>query len=60
MLILLYYFFTDAQEYAREIGAVFCETSAMTAVNVAELFDAIGMLNVFDWCSVKNSLLLIS
>lgn len=48
MLILLYYFFTDAQEYAREIGAVFCETSAMTAVNVAELFDAIGILNVFD------------
>ncbi|CAG5124122.1 unnamed protein product [Candidula unifasciata] len=34
----------DAQEYAREIGAVFCETSAMTAVNVAELFDAIARL----------------
>uniref|UniRef100_A0A0B7AHV1 Uncharacterized protein n=1 Tax=Arion vulgaris TaxID=1028688 RepID=A0A0B7AHV1_9EUPU len=34
----------DAQEYAREIGAVFCETSAMTAVNVAELFEAIARL----------------
>ncbi|XP_035829382.1 ras-related protein Rab-22A isoform X2 [Aplysia californica] len=31
----------DAQDYARDIGAIFCETSAMTAVNVAELFDAI-------------------
>ncbi|KAH9515533.1 Ras- protein Rab-22A [Bulinus truncatus] len=34
----------DAQEYAREIGAIFCETSAMTAVNIAELFDAIARL----------------
>ncbi|KAK0046419.1 Ras- protein Rab-22A [Biomphalaria glabrata] len=34
----------DAQEYAHEIGAIFCETSAMTAVNIAELFDAIAKL----------------
>jgi len=34
----------DAQEYAKDIGAIFCETSAMTAVNVAELFDAIARL----------------
>ena len=34
---------SDAQEYAKDIGAIFCETSAMTAVNVAELFDAIGL-----------------
>ncbi|XP_059148842.1 ras-related protein Rab-22A-like [Physella acuta] len=34
----------DAQEYAKEIGAIFCETSAMTAVNIAELFDAIAKL----------------
>ncbi|RUS88110.1 hypothetical protein EGW08_004163 [Elysia chlorotica] len=34
----------DAQEYAKEIGAIFCETSAMTSVNVAELFQAIARL----------------
>ncbi|CAG5132753.1 unnamed protein product [Candidula unifasciata] len=34
----------DAQEYAREIGAIFCETSAMTATNVPELFDKIARM----------------
>ncbi|GFO02733.1 ras-related protein rab-22a [Plakobranchus ocellatus] len=34
----------DAQEYAKQIGAIFCETSAMTSVNIAELFQAIARL----------------
>ncbi|XP_067652810.1 ras-related protein Rab-22A-like [Haliotis asinina] len=32
----------DAQDYARDINAIFCETSALTAVNVPQLFDAIS------------------
>uniref|UniRef100_A0A2C9M1A8 Uncharacterized protein n=1 Tax=Biomphalaria glabrata TaxID=6526 RepID=A0A2C9M1A8_BIOGL len=43
-MFLLFLFLKDAQEYAHEIGAIFCETSAMTAVNIAELFDAIAKL----------------
>lgn len=34
--------FADAQEYARSIEAIFGETSAMTAVNVEEMFTALG------------------
>ena len=33
---------TDAQEYASSIEAIFGETSAMTAVNVEEMFTALG------------------
>ncbi|BFZ19284.1 hypothetical protein BsWGS_22323 [Bradybaena similaris] len=36
--------YNDAEEYAREIGAIFCETSAMTASNVPELFDSVARL----------------
>ncbi|XP_046549522.1 ras-related protein Rab-22A-like [Haliotis rubra] len=32
----------DAQDYAKDINAIFCETSALTAVNVPQLFDAIS------------------
>ncbi|XP_050399055.1 ras-related protein Rab-22A [Patella vulgata] len=28
----------DAEDYAKEINAIFCETSALTAINVADLF----------------------
>ena len=36
--------FSDAKEYADEINAIFTETSALTAVNIKELFEQIGKL----------------
>lgn len=33
---------TDGQSFAQEIGAVFSETSALTATNVESLFIEIG------------------
>ena len=35
-------FVSDAKEYADEINAIFTETSALTAVNIKELFEQIG------------------
>ena len=32
----------DAKEYADEINAIFTETSALTAINIKELFEKIG------------------
>ena len=32
----------DVEDYAREIGAICIETSALTAVNVPQLFESIG------------------
>ena len=34
--------FSDARSYAEEIDAFFAETSALTAINVQELFESIG------------------
>ena len=34
--------FSDAKEYADEINAIFTETSALTAINIKELFEKIG------------------
>ena len=34
--------FSDAKEYADTIDAIFTETSALTAVNIKELFEKIG------------------
>jgi len=35
-------YFSVAEEYASQINAIFIETSALTAVNVPELFMKIG------------------
>uniref|UniRef100_K1QPC2 Ras-related protein Rab-31 n=1 Tax=Magallana gigas TaxID=29159 RepID=K1QPC2_MAGGI len=40
----------DAEEYAQSIGALFIETSALSAVNVPHLFTAIGKL-----CNINSA-----
>lgn len=39
---LILFAFADAEDYARSISAIFCETSAVTAINVEDLFMAVG------------------
>ena len=40
--------FSDAEEYASQINAIFIETSALTAINVPDLFMKIGMV-IHSW-----------
>lgn len=46
MLRALYFFFVDAKQYCDEIGAIFLETSALTASGVNELFTDISEYGV--------------
>ena len=38
----MYFYFTGAKQYAKDIGAIFTETSALTAINIQQLFEDIG------------------
>ena len=44
LLLLLLFICQEAQEYAQDNGLLFMETSAKTAMNVNEIFLAIGKL----------------
>lgn len=46
-------FISEAKEYADDIGAIFAETSAVTAVNVQELFESIGKYDFLTKASEK-------
>ena len=49
-------FFSDAQDYASSINAIFGETSAVTAENVEEMFNTLGMYIVCPGSSVSRGL----
>lgn len=42
------YIYLEAKEYANSVNAAFVETSALTAVNIYELFKEIGKLK-WNW-----------
>lgn len=50
----MFHFLQGARQYAKEIGAIFTETSALTAVNVGRLFEDIGNI-LFVCCTYINS-----
>lgn len=52
--------YDEAQGYAHENGLLFMETSAKTAVNVNEIFLAIGQYLINKMISLKEYFLLVS
>ena len=48
--IYMYFYFTGAKQYAKDIGAIFTETSALTAINIQQLFEDIGNCTCCFFC----------